>query len=895
MGYAEDNNNFYMELEFCARGNLSTLMLKNKESNYLEKEIKRESTQLLLGLKTLHQNGIIHCNLQPSNILIDEFGNVKICDFKKIVKINEMSYIKIQKNKMSMSPYYSAPELFSLTGLFSFKSDLWALGCIMYEMAVGQVPFYDKHINELVYNIINYEVDFEKIELEKYSIEFIDVLKKLLVKNPDDRISWEEIENFAFWEFEYSSNNFNNISLNDSFLNFSFENSNIIKNNNFIQNEEDDDYASSKNNNNTKNTEQEFNFQNDCNLKNEKQEEDISNKDNKINTIPSNSINIKVRKINIKKDNRGIDVIQNEILIVKPDELSQIHKRMIHNSDISIKQIIGNIIIDSPENIIIDYESCFLKLKEIKKLFFDEKYEQIENYLIEIYQLMDKYALNNQNKELLNILNYFESIIKNKELANSIVNSLFMELLIKFLDIKDNNIRIRSCSIIGYIIRYSKLIEIPLDKYNLTKKLILLISEKNINLNKIGITTLGEHLFFLAAKITEEYDLNSEWNISQEALSTLLFALTHSGEKVRFYSLKTIENIFCINTICKNYFTSNNNYISQILNIYNEKCDNNEIYTCALKTCSHLIRHKPSLLKVFIDKVNTLNLVLKKENQNNQQYIINCLLFGIAGDDNNIKIINLDDFIPECINLLESGNSIIKGKIILLFSLIFNDADIIIKYGEKVFELMQKLRKDRKFYSHVKIYEIFLIKFCDNIIKYFISIENNKKNDPEIISLIDCLKIISPYQKVSIHLYKIQFFDSLINILNNNINNENEILITKSFDLIKSLRENQSRLKKKIDFIIKQMFQKIFSLTLKLNKNYKRFPLNIYANILIIILDDEDLYSATEINKGKTGQINNIILDILPTIYDLLKNSDTLRDSLSFLSLIIERNSAFIK
>ena len=188
-----------------------------------------------------------------------------------------------------------------------------------------------------------------------------------------------------------------------------------------------------------------------------------------------------------------------------------------------------------------------------------------------------------------------------------------------------------------------------------------------------------------------------------------------------------------------------------------------------------------------------------------------------------------------------------------------------------------------------------MIKFCDNIIKYFISIENNKKNDQEIISLIDCLKIIAPYQKVSIHLYKIQFLNSLINILNNNINNENEILITKSFDLIKSFSENQSSIKKKIDFIIKQMFKKIFSLTLKLNENYKRFPLNICANILIIILDDEDLYSATEINKGKTGQINNIILDILPTIYDLLKNSDTLRDSLSFLSLIIERNSAFIK
>ncbi len=406
---------------------------------------------------------------------------------------------------------------------------------------------------------------------------------------------------------------------------------------------------------------------------------------------------------------------------------------------------------------------------------------------------------------------------------------------------------------------------------------------------------MGEYLFFLAAKIAEECDLNSEWNISQEALSTLLNALTHSDEKVRFYSLKTIENIFCINTICKNYFTSNDNYISQILNIYNEKCDNNEIYTCALNTCSHLIRHNPSLLKVFIDKVNTLNFVLEKENQSNQQCIINCLLFGIAGDDNNIKIINLDDFIPECINLLERANSIIKGKIILLFSLIFNDADIIIKYGEKVFELMQKLRKDRQFYLCVKIYEIFLIKFCDNIIKYFISIENNKKNEQEIISLIDCFKIIAPYQKVSFHLYNIQFLNSLINILNNNINNENEILITKSFDLIKSFSENQCSIKKKIDFIIKQMFQKILSLTLKLKENYKRFPLNICANILIIIFDDEDLYSPTEINKGKTNQINILIINILPTIYDLLKNSDTLRDSLSFLSLIIERNSGFIK
>ena len=142
LGYAEDKINFYMELEFCASGNLSTLIRKNKSYLYFEKVIKMVSTQLLLGLKKLHENGIIHCNLKPSNILLDEFGNVKICDFKKTLKVKEMTIDEIKKTKLSMTPSYTAPEIFTENGIYSFKSDLWALGCILFELAVGQVPFF---------------------------------------------------------------------------------------------------------------------------------------------------------------------------------------------------------------------------------------------------------------------------------------------------------------------------------------------------------------------------------------------------------------------------------------------------------------------------------------------------------------------------------------------------------------------------------------------------------------------------------------------------------------------------------------------------------------------------------------------------------------------------------
>ena len=74
-------------------------------------------------------------------------------------------------------------------------------------------------------------------------------------------------------------------------------------------------------------------------------------------------------------------------------------------------------------------------------------------------------------------------------------------------------------------------------------------------------------------------------------------------------------------------------------------------------TVSHLIRHEPSLIKCFIDKMDTLSFVIEKESQRNQQFIINCLLFGIAQDNKYAEYINIDDLIPVLINLLKNSNN----------------------------------------------------------------------------------------------------------------------------------------------------------------------------------------------------------------------------------------------
>ena len=133
-----------------------------------------------------------------------------------------------------MTPSYTAPEIFTENGIYSFKSDLWALGCIMYEMAVGQVPFIDESVNKLVNKIVNEEVDFTKNQLQNYSEQFIEVIKQLLEKNPNNRSSWGKIEKYAFWDIDQSNNN--NTNFNSSLLNETKDNSLVYSLNSAIEN-----------------------------------------------------------------------------------------------------------------------------------------------------------------------------------------------------------------------------------------------------------------------------------------------------------------------------------------------------------------------------------------------------------------------------------------------------------------------------------------------------------------------------------------------------------------------------------------------------------------------------------------------------------------------------------
>ena len=89
-----------------------------------------------------------------------------------------------------------APELFQPDGVYSFASDFWALGCMMYEFASGKPPFYSKSFKELVELILHKNF----APLTGISPDLNDLIGQLLEKDPAKRISWPDLKTHNFWK-----------------------------------------------------------------------------------------------------------------------------------------------------------------------------------------------------------------------------------------------------------------------------------------------------------------------------------------------------------------------------------------------------------------------------------------------------------------------------------------------------------------------------------------------------------------------------------------------------------------------------------------------------------------------------------------------------------------------
>ena len=126
-------------LEFCDRSLEDVLRQLEKENTFLSMaEIKKYTRQIFNGLSKMHGIGIAHRDLKPENILLKD-GQVRICDVGSSKVLDQSS--QHMNTPYVVSRYYRAPELILASNKYSHSIDVWATGCIIFEL-ITRTPMF---------------------------------------------------------------------------------------------------------------------------------------------------------------------------------------------------------------------------------------------------------------------------------------------------------------------------------------------------------------------------------------------------------------------------------------------------------------------------------------------------------------------------------------------------------------------------------------------------------------------------------------------------------------------------------------------------------------------------------------------------------------------------------
>jgi len=144
-----DKDKFYILMEYCDGQNLRDFIKEHINNNELIDEdiLSNIIKQICLGLKEIHNKNIIHRCLKPEDIFMNKNMEIKIGDFGISKQFDPNKEYAITKNKAG-AIFYMSPEIIT-KGIYNKKSDMYSLGCIIYELFTLSKYYIDKFMYEI--------------------------------------------------------------------------------------------------------------------------------------------------------------------------------------------------------------------------------------------------------------------------------------------------------------------------------------------------------------------------------------------------------------------------------------------------------------------------------------------------------------------------------------------------------------------------------------------------------------------------------------------------------------------------------------------------------------------------------------------------------------------------
>ncbi|CAM9358230.1 unnamed protein product [Bubo scandiacus] len=176
----------YIVMGFCEGGDLYHKLKEQKGKLLPENQVVEWFVQIAMALQYLHEKHILHRDLKTQNVFLTRTN---------IIKVGDLGIARVLENQYDMAstligtPYYMSPEVFS-NKPYNYKSDVWALGCCVYEMATLKHAFNAKDMNSLVYRIIEGKLPPMP---KDYSPQLVEIIRTMLSKKPEERPSVKSI------------------------------------------------------------------------------------------------------------------------------------------------------------------------------------------------------------------------------------------------------------------------------------------------------------------------------------------------------------------------------------------------------------------------------------------------------------------------------------------------------------------------------------------------------------------------------------------------------------------------------------------------------------------------------------------------------------------------------